>query len=168
MDDIEWLSIYKKDLQRYSLEQLRYISAEGVWSLGQMYDHVIVVAHEYLDMIDTCAIQNEEQRLGKTEFAESMFQNKAFPPIKIRLPDELNTPPRNPESKEETMDRLNQLLQRLKDLRETVDEVNPHYKAKHDGFGWLNAREWYDLVGMHSRHHLRQKHELEQTLRTNA
>jgi hypothetical protein len=46
-----------------------------------------------------------------------------------------------------------------------VDDINPNYRVEHGGFGWLNAQEWFALVGMHFRHHLRQKYELEQKLR---
>jgi hypothetical protein len=47
---------------------------------------------------------------------------------------------------------------------EKVDTINPNFKVRHDGFGWLNSREWFDIIGMHFRHHLRQKNELEQKL----
>ncbi|WP_201739081.1 MULTISPECIES: hypothetical protein [unclassified Exiguobacterium] len=39
-----------------------------VWSIGQMYDHIIVVAHEYLDEMEACLTNAEHQPLGKTEF----------------------------------------------------------------------------------------------------
>ncbi|THE11612.1 DinB family protein [Bacillus timonensis] len=156
------IETYKSDLQNYSLEQLRYISVEGVWSIGQMYDHVILVAIEYLDNVESCAKSKEEQKLGKTDFGEHIYKIGGFPPIKIKLPDELNTPPSNSDSKEDLMSRLDQVMQRLGKWESRVDAINPNYKVNHGGFGWLNAREWYDLVGMHFRHHLRQKRELEQ------
>ncbi|MEH7225379.1 DinB family protein [Bacillus sp. JJ1566] len=156
------IETFKSNLQNYSLEQLRYISAKGVWSIGQMYDHVILVAIEYLDNVEVCAISQEEQKLGKTDFGEHLYKIGGFPPIKIKLPDELNTPPSNSDSKEDLMSRLDQVMQRLRQWESRVDAINPNYKVKHEGFGWLNAREWFDLVGMHFRHHLRQKCELEQ------
>jgi hypothetical protein len=162
MSDLKLIETYKSDLQTYSHEQLRYITAEGVWSIGQMYDHVILVAIEYLDNVETCAKSKEEQRLGKTEFGEHLYKIGGFPPIKIKLPDELNTPPKNSDSKEVLMSRLDQVMQKLRQWESRVDAINPNYKVKHEGFGWLNAREWFDLVGMHFRHHLRQKCELEQ------
>jgi hypothetical protein len=164
MTDLKVIETYKIDLQNYSLEQLRYITVEGVWSIGQMYDHLILVSHEYLDNVETCAGSKEEQKIGKTEFGEHLYKIGGFPPIKIKLPDELNTPPNNSESKEELVSRLDQVMQRLILWDSKVDAINPNYKVKHDGFGWLNAREWYDLVGMHFRHHLLQKFELEQKL----
>jgi len=166
MSDLEVLEAFKNDLQNYSVEQLRYISAEGVWSIGQMYDHLIVVAQEYLDDMETCASAQEEQTLGKTEFGEKLFQMGGFPPIKIKLPDELNAPPNNSSTGEELSERLNQVIHRMREWKSKVDDINPNHKVKHGGFGWLNAREWYHLVGMHFRHHLRQKAELEQKLET--
>jgi hypothetical protein len=164
MNELQLIETYKSDLQNYSVEQLRHIPEAGVWSLCQMYDHVILVAHEYLDQVEYCAAASEEQTLGKTEFGEKLFENGGFPPIKIRLPDEMNSPPNNSESNEELMRRVDQVIQRMKDWEEKVDTINPNYKIKHGGFGWLNAREWYNLIGMHFRHHLRQKSELEQRL----
>jgi hypothetical protein len=152
---------FKSDLSNYSLKQLRYISKEGVWSIGQMYDHLIVVAHEYLDNMETCATLNEEQPLGKTQFGEQLFRDGGFPPIKIKLPDKLNSPPNNSDSHEDLIIRMDELIQRMGQWESKVDDINPNHKVKHGGFGWLNAKEWYHLVGMHFRHHLRQKDELE-------
>lgn len=160
MSDNKLLITFKSDLYNYSLEQLRYISEEGVWSIGQMYDHLILVAHEYLDNMETCATLSEEHPLGKTQFGEQLYRNRGFPPIKIRLPDELNSPPNNSDSKENLITRMDQLIQRLNHCESKVDYINPNNKVEHGGFGWLNAREWYELVGMHFRHHLRQKDEL--------
>jgi len=164
LSNLKVIEKYKSYLQNYSLEQLRYITAEGVWSIGQMYDHLILVAHEYLDNVETCASAKVEQKLGKSEFGEQLYKIGGFPPIKIKLPDELNTPPSNSDSKENLISRLDQVMQRLRQWESEVDVINPNYKVKHGGFGWLNAREWYDLVSMHFRHHLRQKCELEQKI----
>ncbi|WP_416144793.1 DinB family protein [Planococcus koreensis] len=154
-------SFLKNELNNYSPEQLRHIQKDGVWSIGQMYDHIILVAHEYLDNMEACAALNEEQPLGKTRFGDQLFREGGFPPVKIRLPDEMNAAPNNSDSKKELMRRMEEIIQRLSQWESNVDTVNPNYKVKHGGFGWLNAREWYDLVEMHSRHHLRQKEELE-------
>ncbi|WP_047984403.1 DinB family protein [Ornithinibacillus californiensis] len=161
MSDNKLLISFKNDLHKYSLEQLRYIRENGVWSIGQMYDHLIVCAHEYLDNMETCTKLIEEHPRGKTKFGEQLYKNGEFPPIKIRLPDELNSPPNNSDSKEVLLSRMDQLILRLSHWESKVDDINSNNKVEHGGFGWLNAKEWYDLVGMHFRHHLRQKAELE-------
>lgn len=164
MSDNKLLITFKSNLYNYSLKQLRYVSEEGVWSIGQMYDHLIVVAHEYLDNMEKCATLNEVIPFGKTQFGEQLYRNGGFPPIKIRLPDELNSPPNNSNSKEDLISRMDKLIQRLSHWESKVNYINPNNKVEHGGFGWLNAKEWYDLVGMHFRHHLRQKSELESFL----
>jgi hypothetical protein len=165
MSDLKLIETYKSFLQQYSLEQLRHISEKGVWSIGQMYEHLIVVAHEYLDSVEACAAKVGEKKQGKTEFGEYLFSNGGFPAIKIKLPAELDTSPDNTKIKEDIKLELDQLMNRMKELNIKADDINPNYKVEHGGFGWLNAREWYDLVGMHFRHHLRQKYELDQKLR---
>lgn len=165
MGGIEVLSTFQKELTTYSPEQLRRIPEAGVWSIGQMYDHLIVVAHEYLDNVSVCSEAKEDPFLEKTPAGKELFHNKGFPPIKIKLPDEMNAPPNNSDSQEDLLNRMEKLIQRVEYWESQVDEISPERKAKHGGFGWLNAREWLDLVEMHSRHHLRQKEELESYLK---
>jgi hypothetical protein len=164
MNYTELIESYKSDLQRYSLDQLRYVSDQGVWSLGQMYDHLILASLDCLDQVGICASASEEQLLGKTEFAEQMYIVGAFPPIKIKLPDGPENTPSNSESKDDLMCGLDLVLKKMSEWNEKVDTINPNFKVKHDGFGWLNTREWFNIIGMHFRHHLRQKSELEQKL----
>ncbi|MGK7379157.1 DinB family protein [Planococcus sp. 1R117A] len=161
----EVLSIFKNELSKYSPEQLRHIPGEGVWSIGQMYDHIILVAHEYLDNVEICAASNEEQSLGKTLAGKKLFKDGGFPPFKIRLPDEMNAPPNNSDGREKLAKRMEEVIERLEHWEAEVTSINPNYKVEHGGFGWLNAKEWLDLVVMHSHHHLRQKDELESYLK---
>jgi hypothetical protein len=129
-----------------------------------MYNHLILAALDYLDHVEICAAAGEEQKLGKTEAGEHLYKLGGFPPIKIKLQDGPENTPSNSESKADLTRGLDQVLQKMREWEGKVDAINPNYKAKHDGFGWLNAQEWFDLVGMHFRHHLREKSELEQKL----
>ncbi|TWT07957.1 DinB family protein [Planococcus sp. CPCC 101016] len=160
----EVLFIFKNELSKYSSQQLQHIPKEGVWSIGQMYDHIILVAHEYLDNVEICAASNEKQPLGKTLAGKKLFKDGGFPPIKIRLPDEMNASPNNSDDREKLAKRVEEVIKRLEHWEREVASINPNYKVEHGGFGWLNAKEWVDLVEMHSRHHLRQKEALESYL----
>lgn len=162
MSDLKLIETYKNFLQDYSLEQLRRIPEQGDWSIGQMYDHLIVVAHGYLDSVESCEKIGGEQKHGKTEFGEYLYNIGGFPPIKIKITDD--TPPNNSKSKDDIMLELDHLMKRMRETEMKVDDINPNYKVDHGGFGWLNAQEWFALVGMHFRHHLRQKYELDQKL----
>lgn len=164
MSGQKFLKDFRDDLGNYSSEQLRYIPKEGVWSLGQMYDHLLVVAHEYLDSAELCETAEVAEGLEKSKFGGELFQRGGFPPIKIRLPDEMNAPPNNADSKEELIGRMERLIERMDRLETKVAGIDVNRKVRHGGFGWLNAKEWHELVLMHFRHHVRQKGELESYL----
>lgn len=165
MNGKEVLFIFKNELSKYAPDQLRHVPEEGVWSIGQMYDHIIIVAHEYLDNMEICAAAHEVQSLGETPKGEQLFKDGGFSPIKIRLPDEMNAPPNNLDSKEKLKERVEEVIERLEHWESKFSSINPNNKAKHGGFGWLNAKEWCELVEMHTRHHLRQKEELKSYLK---
>ncbi|MDW0111508.1 DinB family protein [Sporosarcina aquimarina] len=165
MNDNGLIEEYKSFLTQYTRDQLCYIPEPGVWSVGQMYDHLIVVAHEYLDSVDACEKVAGEQKQGKTEFGERLFRNGGFPPIKIKLPAELDAPPDNSKTREEILLELDRLSERMKRLEMKVEDINPLSKVEHGGFGWLNAKEWLDLVSMHFCHHLRQKERMDHQLK---
>ena len=46
---------YLQKLDRFTITQLRFKSAEDVWSIGQLYMHLIEAANEYIDHVATCA-----------------------------------------------------------------------------------------------------------------
>lgn len=165
MNGKEVLFIFKNELSKYAPDQLRHIPTEGVWSIGQMYDHIILVAQEYLDNVEICAASPEVQPLGKTPKGEQLFKDGGFPPVKIRLPDEMNAPPSNSDSKEELAERMEEVIERLEHWESKLSSIDPNQKVEHGGFGWLNGKEWHELVEMHTRHHLRQKEELESYLK---
>lgn len=133
MNGIELFATYKADLCNYSPAQLHYISKEGVWSIAQMYDHILLVAHEYLDHVETCAASTEEKASGKTPAGEQLVRIGGFPPIKIRLPDEMNAPPDNSQGKQELERRIDEVIERLKRWESEVDSINPRYKVRHGG-----------------------------------
>lgn len=129
-----------------------------------MYDHILVVATEYADEIERCLTSSEEQPFEKSELGKRLFRTGGFPPVKIRLSDEMNQPPNNTDTHEALKQRIDDLTARLKFLKPLVPSANPDFKTLHGGFGWLNAQEWYELIEMHTRHHLRQQAELDKYL----
>lgn len=159
MDAVKLIDIYRERLNRCSPEQLSYRSGNIAWSLGQMYDHVIEVSREYLVNAEACMNSGTMQPQGKTEAGEILFSLGGFPPVKIKLPDELDSPAML--RKEDLVDGLNEIRRLVIEWQGKVEAADPCAKVKHDGFGWLNAKEWLELVEMHFRHHLRQQSGLE-------
>ncbi|QHT62940.1 DinB family protein [Paenibacillus lycopersici] len=157
----DFIEAFRADLERYAPDRLVRIAKPGGWSLGQLHDHLIEVALEYLGHVAVCAQATEEQPSGKTEAGEGVFRRGGFPPIRIKLPDTPEFTPSNALSKDELLAGLDRVDRDMRAWEPRLAAVHPNMKVRHDGFGWLNAREWFDLIGMHFRHHLRQKAELE-------
>ena len=154
---------YLRNLDSYSIEQLRFKCNDNIWSVGQMYIHVIDVAEEYIGHIETCTKVTLEEAEGKTKDGTKALAEKEWPNIRVKLEEPPNATS-NPESKDEIIAGLEQVLEKLAYWADCVDEANPACKVRHGWFGWLNAREWFEMVGMHSRHHLRQKAKLDEKL----
>jgi hypothetical protein len=49
------------------------------------------------------------------------------------------------------------LQNKLQDLSAQIDNAVHFGKTKHPALGYLAAKEWYKLIVIHFRHHLRQK-----------
>jgi hypothetical protein len=162
-DSLAMIEQYKQILDEYTIEQLRYKCEEDVWSLGQMYIHVIDVAEEYIGHIQTCAMAAYAEHGGKSEDGTKAFSEKVWPNVRVKLDEPVNST-RNPETMDEIISGLEQVLKKLEYWAEHVHEANQACKVRHGWFGWLNACEWYEMVGMHSRHHLRQKARLDEKL----
>ena len=157
---------YSNKLQNYTHEQIGFKPSPTEWSLGQVYDHCIVVAHEYCDAADECLAGSGELQTGKTKFGEELFERGCFLPIKITLPDEMNQAPDNSHTREELVIQLETLTQRIEALKGQIELAQPTLAVRHGGFGWLTAAEWLALVDMHFTHHLRQLNTLETNWRS--
>ncbi|MGP1906879.1 DinB family protein [Metabacillus sp. JX24] len=164
MRDSQLLKGFITDLQTYPDHKLREIPSDGGWSLGQMYQHLIEVSLEYLENAEACSKAAADPDLEKSEGGKALFERGGFPPIKIKLPDLPGNTPSNNRSKQELLQGFLEVEKRMERQEKKASKTNPACKQRHGGFGWLNAAEWYVLVDMHLRHHLRQKKEIEQKI----
>lgn len=87
-----------------------------------------------------------------------------LPPVKIKVPDSPEYTPTTPESTEEVKVRLQLLTAKMREIEPSVAGIPRDRKVPHPAFGYLSAIEWFQLVPMHFRHHLRQKQELDDFL----
>ncbi|BBH23741.1 hypothetical protein Back11_50860 [Paenibacillus baekrokdamisoli] len=167
MSELEIIDVYRHALQGYTIEQLQLKPSEHEWSLGQMYNHLInITVGTQLRAIEECASLGEQQpqASAKTEGGEEIFQLGGFPPVKLKGPNTPEFTPRNPETKEELVAALDQVREKVEAWSSRISDISPIPKVEHRRWGWLNAQEWFRLIGMHYRHHLMQKGELDQRL----
>ncbi|BFH59623.1 DinB family protein [Paenibacillus azoreducens] len=163
----EITDLYIKELDRFSMEELTRKPDEEEWSLGQMYMHLINASlYMHLRNVRACAESAEGVLNGgeKSERGEAAYLNREFPNMRVRVPASPGYTPPQPASKEQLREGLRSVLTQMKETEPLVYSAPPQNKIVHPGFGALNAAEWFMLIEMHYRHHLRQKERLEQFL----
>ncbi|MNW25177.1 DinB superfamily protein [compost metagenome] len=163
---------YIMELDSLGLEQLRSKPDEETWSIGQMYVHLIQSAqYLHLQYVDQCLASGEETWMPmgqKTEQGKAVFESGSFPPIQIRVPASPQYTPRQPENKEQLLEGLRSVVERMKHTEPGLIQALEEHKIVHPSLGALHAQEWFLLIEMHYRHHLLQLARLQEFLQSNA
>ena len=155
-------SIIKKwetALDNHTIEELQKKENQDSWSVGQVYIHLINSALEFhFKQIDICLQTNENQNQKKNfkGFLAYRLLN-GFPPIKIKVPPSDAYTPKQPVSITEIKEGLKAVKQKMSKTIPLLNQSTKKGKTAHPGFNYLNAEEWYKLIVMHYKHHLRQR-----------
>lgn len=156
----ETVGRYLTELESLNMEQLITQTDEEEWSIGQMYMHLIQSAQfMHLHHVDQCLAgsgDTVDATEEKTEGGKQAFALGSFPPVRIRVPASAQYTPNQPDSKEQLIDGLRGVVERMKRTEPALNTVPVSRKIVHPGLGALNATEWFLLVEMHYRHHLLQ------------
>ncbi len=151
-------SIWKSELENYSEEQFTRKPSLESWSIGQVYEHLVNGALNFhVKQIELCLINDENKQEKKTFIGKLMFFMNSFPPIRIKVPPSPAYTPKQPENKGKIGAGMRLLQKKLQDLSAEIDNAVHFGKTKHPNLGYLGAKEWYQLIVMHFRHHFLQK-----------
>jgi len=157
---------YIHELDQFSLEQLRHKQSDDEWSIGQMFQHLISSAlYMQLRNVEQCLMPSQDPTVPgteKTEVGAAIFSQGSFPPIRIHVPPSPQYTPEQPDSKEQLLQGLHAVIQRMRDIEPTLIKGSKQHTVSHPRFGGLCAEEWFLLVEMHYRHHLLQLDRLKQ------
>lgn len=167
-DFLQILTVWENELDKYSTEQLLQKENEETWSLGQLYLHLIEGTLNYhIPQIKKCVSSNKNTS-KKKNFKGFIAYNilNGFPPIKIKVPpSDIYTP-----KQLKDVQSLKKGFDNLKHEMKTVQELlknDKKGKTAHPGFSYLNAQEWFQLIPMHFKHHIKQKQRLDLLLSQN-
>ncbi|MNN32961.1 DinB superfamily protein [compost metagenome] len=104
----------------------------------------------------------------KTKEGTEIFNQGSFPPIRVHVPPSPQYTPTQPESKEQLIQGLNTVIDRMKEIMPQLEQAPIRNTVPHPRFGPLNSKEWFLLIEMHYRHHLLQMERLEKFLKCNV
>lgn len=159
---------YIHELDQFSLDQLKQKPSVDEWSIGQMIQHLISSAlYMQLRNLDQCLVSGQDLQVSladKTEVGAAVFAQGSFPPIRIQVPPSPQYTPDQPESKDQLIQGLHTVIQRMKEVEPTLEKASKQNTVSHPSFGGLCADEWFLLVEMHYRHHFLQLERLKQGL----
>jgi len=155
-----------KDIELYTDEQFLRKPADDEWSIGQVYVHLIQSAVNFhLAQIQLCSENRGAViRGGKKLPGIISYTIGMLPPVRIKVPPSPAYTPQQPKNKQEVVGKLKKLIQTVKDAIPQVKNSSATQKTEHPGLGYLNAREWYQLIPMHYHHHRRQQARLHKFL----
>lgn len=159
------LETWRNELTHYEFQTLLKKPNEISWSMGQVYIHLInSTLNFHLQQAQFCS-ENSENSEKSMNFRGLMTYKLlgSFPPIKVKVPESESYTPKQPQSKEQIIEGLSKVKTEMELTLQKLETKNQG-KTKHPGFEYLNGNEWYRLIEMHFRHHLRQKARIDQFL----
>ncbi len=127
-----------------------------------MYEHVCSSGQKFfLANTKRCLEQRNGQEGGEpNQNGKQLMALGAFPNIKIKVPEAVKSEI-IPNAKETYFEALEIIRASAAAMQAAVEADAGNYRISHPVFGFLNAHEWFLNLEMHTRHHLKQKTELE-------
>ena len=160
------LGVWEKALDQYSDEEFARKPDPDSWSIGQVYAHLVRSALNYhLKQAEASLGTAENADKPKTGGGKLSYFIGGFLPVKVKVPPSDTYTPKQPAGKEAIREGLSAVRDRYKELGSQIDRTGSKGKTAHPFLGYLNAVEWFQLVEMHYRHHLRQKRRLDKFLK---
>jgi hypothetical protein len=163
----EVLDTWERALINYSETDFLKKPSDDAWSIGQVYHHLIKATIGFhLPQVEICLKNVENTHESKMMPGRVSYFLGSIPPIKVKVPPTPEYTPPQPESIAWVKVKLNELRPKMAKMAALLAESQGKTgKTKHPGFGYLDANEWFQLVEMHFRHHLRQKARLDKFLK---
>lgn len=160
--EVEW-AYWKNALEDYTEDQLRQLTEASGWTMGQVYDHLIMTSYGLSrEWIPECLATYEETgHLRKTPTGTAIFLLGRFPPIRAKFE---GPAPVQPQNKAEIEVRFDEVFAAVRDTRDLLNQATQSGKKKHFALGYLDGWQWYKFITIHLRHHRRQKKRIDAVL----
>lgn len=158
------IDIWESELKNYSEEEFSRINNASQWTIGQLYQHLIIETR-FLNLknIKQSLSLQSENKSSKNIFGRLLFLVKTIPPYKFKIRDTKSNTIQQPSSIEDVRFHLKQLKTNIREMAVRLENGNGT-RTLHPFLGHLNAYEWFELIEIHFRHHLRQKSKIDKAL----
>lgn len=165
----EWLD----ELEKLDAKSITLKPSENQWCMAELYDHVMRVAHTYqIPNLHKCINAGVTKGYAKNYKGLVIFDLNYLPSTKMRLesfPPKIATgftPIIKP--KHDLVREFKTFIEEVKNLEPVLETSDSSKKNKHPFFGWINATDWFRLIDIHIRHHLKQRERIKTYIFENA
>lgn len=157
-----------KELDFYGNNQFKKKVTPNGWTIGQIYDHLLMYSQEvHIKAIQEClAKKHIDPKERKTFNGFVQYAYGSYLPFKHK--SNPYKEPGQPLSTEKVKDDFYRFLKLLYKVAKEIDYKKPAAKVKHPKLGYLSAQEWFQLIEMHFRHHIKQKKKLDNEVRSTS
>lgn len=159
---VETLDAYSAGLNTYTESQFLSKANDETWSLAEMYKHTMTAGQKFfLANTKRCLEKRNGQEGGElNERGKPLIALGEFPDIKIKVPEAVKSVILTRPMAEYNTD-IEAIRSSAAAMVDAINNDEGTYKIAHPVFGFMNAHEWFLNLEMHTRHHLRQKQNLE-------
>lgn len=157
---------YINMLDEFSYEQIIQKPSNGGWSIGQVYIHLWMASKGFFyKNAEACKSNtNTFNSKSKNWIGYLVFLFGKMPTIKVKMPEKVAVEPRQPESKEQLITKLNGVKSLFDQYVSLTESIDPKAKTKHPFLGFLNFEEWLTLCKIHFKHHKAQINRIKKDL----
>lgn len=147
---------YENVLKEVSEETFTQNPADGMWSYSETFSHIFQANLGCLISIEKCFLGTGILREKKSVWGvRAILFFGRFPPGKFKVPERMTSMTKKI-SREEAANLIVKFKRRLSDLKNKVDQANKYQKIKHPRLGYLNAKQWWRFIEIHTIHHTHQ------------
>lgn len=151
------------DMNNYNEVPFQRKTSQVKWSIGEIYNHLCSSALNFhLQGVEKCLSspqKGSKNWSGKMVFLKGSFNNKK---LKSYMEEEFT--PTQPEDIAQAKDLMIRVLKQMDEYGKKITKESLSQKSEHPVLGFLNAKEWYELVIYHFEYHTKNKSKIEQFL----
>ena len=163
------LSVWEQALDQYSEADFARQPAPDAWSIGQVYEHLVRSLLRYhLQQAELCMTSDADAGASKKMPGRITYFFGGLLPVRVKVPPTPQYTPPQPESTAAVKAMFPTLHEKMAAAAELLSQPHARGKTAHPALGYLNALEWFALIEMHFRHHLRQKKRIDAFLQKQA
>jgi len=160
------LDTYRSRLDTIPDEQFDLTPPDGGWSYAEVYSHILQATVGASIAADKCSgtvlIPTSK---GRTMLGFLVLTLNRFPPVRVKVPEAVNARiPAKKISKEEARNLIIKCHKRVNDVAPFIIDSSVHRRIQHARLGMLNARQWFQFMLIHLKHHLKQLDRIDRAL----